>query len=144
MRIIFYYLDAKNLVVIRKHGRVPIRSKKSNNFSVFVRNCGEMASSGDDSEEKYQNAPTCASGSSIIYAWALDADKTELPKGSISFLKSEEKGNRFFSPDVAFKIGGSTSIKYLVLQVHYSNIDKFQSRSLSRKCNGYLIESLFC
>ena len=40
-----------------------------------------MASSDDDSTEKYPNAPTCASGSAIVYAWALDADKTELPKG---------------------------------------------------------------
>jgi hypothetical protein len=60
------------------------------------------------SSQKYETGPTCASGSTIIYAWALDADKTELPK------------------DVAFKIGGETSIKYLVLQVHYANIDKFK------------------
>jgi peptidylglycine monooxygenase len=71
-------------------------------------NCGEMAYSDGNSAENYESGPTCAAGSSIIYAWALDADKTELPK------------------DVAFKIGGSTSIRYLVLQVHYSNIDKFK------------------
>lgn len=46
-----------------------------------------MASSNDDSTEKYQNAPTCASGSAIVYAWALDADKTELPKGWIIVRK---------------------------------------------------------
>jgi len=77
-------------------------------------NCGEMAYSDDNSAENYENGPTCAAGSAIIYAWALDADKTELPK------------------DVAFKIGGSTSIKYLVLQVHYSNIDKFKAGETDR------------
>ncbi len=40
-----------------------------------------MASSGDSSEQNYESGPTCASESAIIYAWALDADKTELPKG---------------------------------------------------------------
>jgi hypothetical protein len=32
-------------------------------------------------EVSYETAPTCAAGSTIIYAWAMDADKTELPKG---------------------------------------------------------------
>jgi hypothetical protein len=41
-----------------------------------------MAYANDDSSAaNYETGPTCASGSSIIYAWALDADKTELPKG---------------------------------------------------------------
>ena len=31
-----------------------------------------------------------------------------------------------FPVDVAFKVGGSTSIKYLVLQVHYASIEKFE------------------
>lgn len=39
------------------------------------------ASAESSDEKKYETGPTCASGSSIIYAWALDADKTELPKG---------------------------------------------------------------
>jgi len=77
-------------------------------------NCGEMASSSDSSAQNYGTGPTCKSGSAIIYAWALDADKTELPK------------------DVAFKVGGSTSIKYLVLQVHYANIDKFTAGKTDR------------
>jgi len=33
------------------------------------------------SEENDENLPTCASGSSVIYAWGLEADKTELFKG---------------------------------------------------------------
>jgi hypothetical protein len=40
-----------------------------------------MANSDDSSAQSYETGPTCASGSTIIYAWALDADKTELPKG---------------------------------------------------------------
>ncbi|CAF1561509.1 unnamed protein product [Rotaria magnacalcarata] len=77
-------------------------------------NCGEMANSDESSEAKHEVGPTCASGSTIIYAWAMDAEKTELPK------------------DVAFKIGGSTPIKYLVLQVHYANIDKFKAGKTDR------------
>jgi hypothetical protein len=46
-----------------------------------------MAYSDDNSAENYENGPTCAAGSAIIYAWALDADKTELPKGLISQVK---------------------------------------------------------
>lgn len=74
-------------------------------------NCGEMSKTNDKS---YETAPVCGSGQTIIYAWALDADKTELPK------------------DVAFKIGGSTSVKHLVLQVHYANIDKFKAGKTDR------------
>jgi len=77
-------------------------------------NCGEMANSDDDTSQEYQTGPVCASGSTIVYAWAMDADKTELPK------------------DVAFKVGGSTPIKYLVLQVHYANIDKFKAGETDR------------
>ncbi len=45
------------------------------------RNCGEMAYTDERSSHNYETGPTCASGSTIIYAWAMDADKTELPKG---------------------------------------------------------------
>lgn len=40
-----------------------------------------MAHGNDDSAQNYDHAPICASGSTIIYAWAMDAEKTELPKG---------------------------------------------------------------
>ena len=53
----------------------------------FHRNCGEMADTNELSEENYEIGPTCASGSTIIYAWAMDADKTELPKGKLSSVK---------------------------------------------------------
>jgi hypothetical protein len=57
--------------------------------------------------------------------WTL----TRLNYQKVKFLKKKKRIKfqiNFFVSDVAFKVGGSTSIKYLVLQVHYSNIDKFQ------------------
>ena len=56
-----------------------------------------MASTDDSSPQNYEVAPTCASGTSIIYAWALDADKTELPKGKLARLKKQNfnKKNMF-------------------------------------------------
>lgn len=50
----------------------------------------------------------------IIYAWARDAPKLELPEG------------------VGFKVGKDSPIKYLVLQVHYAHIHKFRG-----KCHNY-------
>lgn len=43
-----------------------------------------------------------------MYAWARDAPTLILPEG------------------VGFKVGGDSSIKYLVLQVHYAHITQFQ------------------
>lgn len=40
-----------------------------------------MTHANENSAQDYEHAPICASGSTIIYAWALDAEKTELPKG---------------------------------------------------------------
>ncbi|CAL4061158.1 unnamed protein product, partial [Meganyctiphanes norvegica] len=42
-------------------------------------------------------------GGRIMYAWAKNAPATSLP------------------PDVGFRIGGQTDIKYLTLQIHYAN-----------------------
>merc|ERR1712024_182185 len=64
-------------------------------------NCGEMAVR----EPSLENHPVCASGSQIIYAWAMDATSLQLPEG------------------VGFRVGADTNIKYLVLQVHYANPD---------------------
>ncbi|XP_014249505.1 peptidylglycine alpha-hydroxylating monooxygenase [Cimex lectularius] len=64
-----------------------------------VWNCGEMANNDDDQERPNP----CSDGSQIIYAWARDAPALKLPEG------------------VGFKIGGDSSIQYLVLQVHYSH-----------------------
>lgn len=69
----------------------------------IVWDCGEMSKSNT----QYNKGSTCASGSEIIYAWALDAPRLILPEG------------------VGFKVGGDTGVSYLVLQVHYANVDKF-------------------
>uniref|UniRef100_A0A1W7RA03 peptidylglycine monooxygenase n=1 Tax=Hadrurus spadix TaxID=141984 RepID=A0A1W7RA03_9SCOR len=65
--------------------------------------CGEMA--GLKSE--YRRAPTCNSGSQVIYAWAKDAPALQLPEG------------------VGFKVGKGTDVKFLVLQVHYASVKNF-------------------
>ena len=49
----------------------------------------------------------CGEGSQIIYAWAMDAPRLNLPEG------------------VGFKIGADTDIQYLVLQVHYKDVSLF-------------------
>jgi len=46
----------------------------------------------------------------IMYAWARDAPALHLPE------------------DVGFKVGGDSPVRYLVLQVHYSNVDKFKGK----------------
>lgn len=62
-------------------------------------NCGEM-SQGENDED---SGSPCEAGShsQIIYAWARDAPRLNLPEG------------------VGFKVGKNSPIKYLVLQVHY-------------------------
>jgi len=64
-------------------------------------NCGEMSTA----EPGLEAAPICNGGSRIIYAWGMDAPALSLPKG------------------VGFRVGGETSTKYLVLQVHYMSVD---------------------
>lgn len=66
--------------------------------------CGEMASSVAYGTS-YQ---PCKNGSQILYAWARDAPKLDLP------------------PEVGFKVGGDSPIQYLVLQVHYAHIESFR------------------
>lgn len=46
----------------------------------------------------------------IIYAWARDAPKLELPDG------------------VGFKVGKTSPIKYIILQVHYAHVHKFSGK----------------
>jgi len=67
--------------------------------------CGEMA----ETVTEFPRAPTCSRGSQIVYAWAMDAPKLVLPEG------------------VGFKVGGDTGVNFLVLQVHYATVDKFQN-----------------
>ncbi|XKL65698.1 hypothetical protein PGB90_009118 [Kerria lacca] len=68
-------------------------------------NCGEMA----QLDYNKDSANPCHLGSTILYAWARDAPKLELPE------------------DVAFKIGRNTKINYLVLQVHYNQAEHFKN-----------------
>ncbi|XP_071449206.1 peptidylglycine alpha-hydroxylating monooxygenase [Hetaerina americana] len=72
-----------------------------------VWNCGEMVSSV---YEMKASSP-CRVGSQVIYAWARDAPKLDLPEG------------------VGFRVGGDSPIQYLVLQIHYAHIDKFKDGS---------------
>ena len=69
-------------------------------------NCGEMAVV----EPGLESHPVCASGSQVIYAWAMDAPALHLPEG------------------VGFRVGANTNIKYLVLQVHYASTDYIDPR----------------
>ncbi|XP_068626720.1 peptidylglycine alpha-hydroxylating monooxygenase [Battus philenor] len=64
-----------------------------------VWSCGEMQNNKGDS--RYASANPCLAGSQVVYAWARDAPSLHLPT------------------DVGFHVGGESSIKYLVLQVHY-------------------------
>ncbi|KAF7389065.1 hypothetical protein HZH66_010202 [Vespula vulgaris] len=70
--------------------------------------CGEMAHSLNSQRE---TAVPCSEGSQILYAWARDAPRLNLPEG------------------VGFKVGGDSPIKYIVLQVHYAHIDRFKDGS---------------
>ncbi|KAG8235804.1 hypothetical protein J437_LFUL014742 [Ladona fulva] len=72
-----------------------------------VWNCGEMVTTVSGMKA----SSPCAEGSQVIYAWARDAPKLDLPEG------------------VGFQVGGDSPIQYLVLQVHYGNIDKFKDGS---------------
>lgn len=84
-----------------------------------VWDCGEMASSGSE----FPRGPTCQTGSQIIYAWARDAPPLQLPKG------------------VGFKIGGTSGISYLVLQVHYADTSSFQDGK-KRDSSGIVLSVL--
>jgi peptidylglycine monooxygenase len=77
-------------------------------------NCGEM-SQRDNTDEV--SASPCGEGShsQIIYAWARDAPKLELPE------------------NVGFKVGKDSPIKYIVLQVHYAHVEKFKGLFADRK-----------
>lgn len=71
-----------------------------------VWNCGEM--SKGSKKDIYKLGPVCKGAKqNIIFAWAMDAPKLVLPK------------------DVAFKLGGDTDKKHLVMQVHYASVEKF-------------------
>lgn len=90
-----------------------------------------MHKNSDSVDNNYKYSSVCKNDQSIIYAWAMDAPKLVLPESK--YLK-QEKWKVFESIiilalklDVAFKIGPDTKVQYIVLQVHYANIEPFLS-----------------
>ncbi|XP_076319185.1 peptidylglycine alpha-hydroxylating monooxygenase-like isoform X3 [Tachypleus tridentatus] len=80
--------------------------KRERDTTRAVWDSGEMG--GVRRGSQYHRDPVCFEGSRIIYTWARDAPKLMLPEG------------------VGFEVGGRDSgINYLLLQVHYANVDKF-------------------
>ncbi|KFM79490.1 Peptidylglycine alpha-hydroxylating monooxygenase, partial [Stegodyphus mimosarum] len=69
----------------------------------LVWDCGQMGGQ----RSGYLRGSACSSGFQVIYAWAKDAPPLELPNG------------------VGFRVGNSSGINYLILQVHYADVDKF-------------------
>ena len=54
----------------------------------------------------YPDKPPCTGSTyALLYAWARNAKKINLPDG------------------VGFQVGGNTGRKYLVVQIHYMNMD---------------------
>lgn len=66
---------------------------------ILLFGCDEPASS----EDYWHCGRLCKSQEQILFAWAKNAPRLNLPK------------------DVGFHVGGQTSIKYIVIQVHYVN-----------------------
>ncbi|KAH9496449.1 hypothetical protein Btru_010858 [Bulinus truncatus] len=60
-------------------------------------------------------------GNNIIYAWAMDAPSLTLPEG------------------VSFDVGQNTPIKYVVVQVHYKNVDQFKPPNNHKDSSGLTI-----
>ncbi|CAL1535410.1 unnamed protein product [Lymnaea stagnalis] len=77
-------------------------------------NCGEMSTSN----KNYRTSSICQTGTSIIYAWAMEAPRLTLP------------------PEVSFDVGQDTGIKYLVLQVHYKNVTSFKPPNNQKDSSG--------
>lgn len=75
---------------------------------VPIWNCGEMG--GGAGGDALPTGSTCASGFSLIYAWAMNAPELRLP------------------PEVGFKLRAGDT---LVLQVHYNKVDKFLNSDLT-------------
>jgi len=82
-----------------------------------VWSCGEMS----NYDRSVQSAPVCRTGAQVIYAWAHHAPPLQLPK------------------DVGFHVGGRSKIKYLVLQVHYASVDRYQD-GVTRDDSGVFLQ----
>ena len=88
--------------------------KYLNNFVyILFFSCGEM----ENGLTGTKNASPCKNGQKILYAWAKNAPRLDLPEG------------------VGFKVGGKDSdVNYLVLQVHPYN--KLKRSLCVCVCNG--------
>ncbi|CAG5117728.1 unnamed protein product, partial [Candidula unifasciata] len=83
-----------------------------------VWDCGEMSAS----TSSYMHGSVCQEGTNILYAWAMEAPRLNLPE------------------DVSFEVGQDTPIKYLVLQVHYKNVTKFLSPQNGDDSSGLTLQ----
>lgn len=85
-----------------------------------------MVDTDDLSKSPYDRGSVCGPGSQqlILFGWALDAPAIEMP------------------PQVGFKIGGSTGINYLVLQVHYGNVSPFKEDPSMTDNSGIILHSV--
>lgn len=90
--------------------------------------CGSMQARGDledGAESKYINGPVCdpEGEEQLMYGWALEAPGLKMPKG------------------VGYKIGGDTDLNYIVIQVHYGNVHKFQELPDLTDNSGLILET---
>jgi peptidylglycine monooxygenase len=83
--------------------------------------CGEM--SGQD-KSSIPKGPICRDGTSgsILFAEAMQAGEYQLPDG------------------VGFLVGKGSQFKYLVIQVHYGNIDAFSKDPQLTDMSGIMVE----
>ena len=67
--------------------------------------------------------------SSMLGRWM----RTKLNSRKVVYLSGDQsEEDSSCRVDVAFQVGGATKIDYLVLQVHYANIDKFTGKIRER------------
>jgi peptidylglycine monooxygenase len=93
-----HYLLAFEALATAKHVHHMILfgcDEPGNNAQVW--DCGEMSAKNSE----YEHSPVCSSNPEIIFSWAKDAPKFELPEG------------------VGYPVGGRTKNQNLILQVHY-------------------------
>ena len=86
--------------------------------------CGEMSKSAadEDTVDLVQGGVCGRGGSNILFAEAMQAGSYKLPE------------------DVSFKIGKDTNVKYLVIQVHYKDVSKFEKDPALKDYSGIDIE----
>lgn len=82
-------------------------------------NCGEM----HGADHSMAMSPPCSEETKIIYAWAMDAPELKLPEG------------------VSFHIGGDSEIQYVVLQIHYTDVTRFQPPHNEKDSSGVTLFS---